>query len=236
MWPYSMIYICVAKRQQDNIDLHLTFVLACWDVLVEYFPSYFFSHKKSRCFIHFKEITSFRNAKNAHHHVWQCDEENTGRTWYGELTCCLLEDMVVHYSDVIMSAMASRITGVSLVCSTVCSDADQRKPQSSTPLAFVRGMPQWPVDSPHKGPVMRKMFPIDDVIVNFASIISERMLSTKFMSNTWWMSQISFHDKSTLGQVMAWRHQPVIEHNCQVTLDISIQEPYFQWGSRKYPG
>ena len=31
-----------------------------------------------------------------------------------------------HYGDVIMSAMASEITVVSMVCSTVCYDADQR--------------------------------------------------------------------------------------------------------------
>ena len=44
-----------------------------------------------------------------------------------------------HYSDVIMSAMASQITGVSIVCRTVCSGADHRKHQSSASLAFVRG-------------------------------------------------------------------------------------------------
>ena len=38
-----------------------------------------------------------------------------------------------------MSAMASQITGVSIVYSTVCSDTDQRKHQSSALLAFVRG-------------------------------------------------------------------------------------------------
>ena len=43
-----------------------------------------------------------------------------------------------HYNDVIMSAMASQITGVSIVCSTVYSGADQRKHQSSTSLAFVK--------------------------------------------------------------------------------------------------
>ena len=37
----------------------------------------------------------------------------------------------VHYSDVIMSAMASHIIGVSVVCSTVCSTTDQRKHRSS---------------------------------------------------------------------------------------------------------
>ena len=42
-----------------------------------------------------------------------------------------------HYSDVIMSVMVSQITGVSIVCSTVCSGSDQRKHQSSAPLVFV---------------------------------------------------------------------------------------------------
>ena len=69
-----------------------------------------------------------------------------------------------HYSDIIMSMMASQITGISTVCSTVCSGADQRNLQSSTSRAFVRGIIQWPVHSPHKGPVMRKMFPFYDVM------------------------------------------------------------------------
>ena len=38
---------------------------------------------------------------------------------------------MLHYSDVIMGAMASKITGVSIVYSTICSDADLRKHQSS---------------------------------------------------------------------------------------------------------
>ena len=63
-----------------------------------------------------------------------------------------------HYSDVIMSVTASQITSVSVVCSTVCSGADQRKDQNSTSLAFVRGIHRWPVNSPHKGPVIRKIF------------------------------------------------------------------------------
>ena len=71
----------------------------------------------------------------------------------------------VHHNDVIMSSMASQITGVSIVCSTVWSDADQRKHQSSALLAFVRGIHRWPMDSPHVRPVKRKMFPFDDVIM-----------------------------------------------------------------------
>ena len=70
-----------------------------------------------------------------------------------------------HYSDVIMRAMAYKITFVSVICSTVCSGADQRKHQSSASLDFVRVIHRWPVDSPHKRPVTRKMLPLDDVIM-----------------------------------------------------------------------
>ena len=71
-----------------------------------------------------------------------------------------------YYSDVMMSAMASQITSVSIVCLTVCSGGDQRKNQCTTSLASVRGIHRWPVDSPHKGPVTRKSFPFDDVIIS----------------------------------------------------------------------
>ena len=46
------------------------------------------------------------------------------------------------------------------------SGVDQRKHQSSASLAFVRGIHRRPVNSPHKGPVTRKMFPFDDVITS----------------------------------------------------------------------
>ena len=70
-----------------------------------------------------------------------------------------------HYGDVIMSVMTSQITSLTIVYSTVYSGADQRKHQSSASLAFVRGIHRWPVNSPHKWPVTRKMFPFDDVIM-----------------------------------------------------------------------
>ena len=68
--------------------------------------------------------------------------------------------LCTHYCDVIMSAVASQITGVTIDYSTVCSGADQRKHQSSASLAFVRGIHRWTVNSPHKGPITRKMFPL----------------------------------------------------------------------------
>ena len=48
--------------------------------------------------------------------------------------------LTYHYSDVIMGAMASQITSLTIVYSTVCPGADQRKHQSSASLAFVRGI------------------------------------------------------------------------------------------------
>ena len=45
-----------------------------------------------------------------------------------------------HYDDVIMSALASQITILTIVYSIVYSDADQRKHQSSASLAFVWGI------------------------------------------------------------------------------------------------
>ena len=72
---------------------------------------------------------------------------------------------LMHYSDVIMSTMASQITGVSIVNTTVCSVGDQRKHQSSASLASLRGIHRWPGNSPHKGPVTQRMFSFDDVII-----------------------------------------------------------------------
>ena len=45
----------------------------------------------------------------------------------------------LHYDDVTMTTMASHITSLTVVYSTVYSDADQRKHQSSASLAFVWG-------------------------------------------------------------------------------------------------
>ena len=70
-----------------------------------------------------------------------------------------------HYGDVIMTTIASQITSLTIVYSTVYPGADQRKHQSSASLAFVRVIHRGPVNSPHKWPVTRKMFPFGDVIM-----------------------------------------------------------------------
>ena len=82
----------------------------------------------------------------------------------GNLIKSDISGLVMHYSDVIMNAMVSQITSLTIAYSTVYSGADQRK-QSSASLAFVRGIHRWPVNSPHKWPATRKMFPFDDAIM-----------------------------------------------------------------------
>ena len=72
-----------------------------------------------------------------------------------------------HYGDVIMNTMASQITSLAIVYLTVYSGADQRKHQNSASLDSVRGIHRWPVNFLHKGPVTRKMFPFDDVIMRW---------------------------------------------------------------------
>ena len=88
-------------------------------------------------------------------------------SWNTQICCVLVKywPNVWHYSDAIMSAMASQITSITIVYSAVHSGADQRKHQSSASLAYVRGIHRGPVNSPHKWPVTRKNFPFDDVIM-----------------------------------------------------------------------
>ena len=75
--------------------------------------------------------------------------------------------MSTNYDDVIMTAIASQITSLIIVFSSIYSGADQSKHQSSASLAFVRGIHRGLVNSPHKWPVTRKMFAFDDVIMGF---------------------------------------------------------------------
>ena len=102
---------------------------------------------------------------------------------------CRLFGVTKHYDDVTIGTMASQITSLTIVYSTVYSGADQRKHQSSASLAFVWGIHRRPVNSPHKGPVTRKMFPLDDVItlvgdeLNNKTIILEQKLFLSDMSS-----------------------------------------------------
>ena len=106
-------------------------------------------------------ITTKRSVTTLSAHSWN---RHKGLFWYKDAA-------LPHYGDVIMSTIASQITNLTIVYSIVYSDVDQRKHQSSASLAFVRGIHRAPVNSPHKWPVTRKMFPFDDVIMSLAILI-----------------------------------------------------------------
>ena len=78
-----------------------------------------------------------------------------------------------HYNEVIMGTIASQITSLTIVYSIVYSDADHKKHQSSMSLAFVRGIHWGLVNSPHKWPVPRKMFPFNDVIMDNNAVLGQ---------------------------------------------------------------
>ena len=92
-----------------------------------------------------------------------------------------------HYSNIVMDALALQITSLTIVYWTVYSGADKRKHQSPASLAFVWGIPQWPVNSPHKWPVTRKMFPFDDVIMilNYDVYRGVQDFSTDCLCGVW---------------------------------------------------
>ena len=80
-----------------------------------------------------------------------------------------------------MSTMVSQITSLTIVYLTVYSAAYEK---SSAALAFVRGIHRWPVNSPHKGPVTRKMVPFNDVIMSMVYVsggcrVSNRPINRK---------------------------------------------------------
>ena len=92
--------------------------------------------------------------------------------WHRKGAKLLCDPDIAKFHDAIHSlhlshngAMASQIASLTIAYSNVYSGADQRKPQRSASLAFVRGVHRWPVNSPPKWPITRKMFPFDDVIM-----------------------------------------------------------------------
>ena len=120
-----------------------------------------------------------------------------------------------HYSDVIMGTMASQITSLNIVYSTIYSGADQRKHQSSASLAFVRGIHQWPVNSPHKWPVRQRKFPFDDIIMLTGTLrpqtslkqCDSSILPTNFVGQGYNKTSLcDFHE---------------ILHFCEIMIDVS---------------
>ena len=118
-----------------------------------------------------KEVLKKTNINHVHacthsHFIFWC-VHNIADIWQTIYSIAIIWSKIVflivtksdwHYVDVIMTTMASQITGVSIVHSTVCSGADKWKHRSSASLVFVRGIHRWPVNSPHKELVQGKIF------------------------------------------------------------------------------
>ena len=110
-----------------------------------------------------------------------------------------------HHNEV-----ASQITSLTIVYSTVSSGADERKYQSFATLAFLRKIRRVPVVSPHKGPVTWKMFPFDDDIMTF-----EWFLLYKKNHMTWevyhhnsYEGNTALYTENTENDLCFWRYLP----------------------------
>ena len=71
-------------------------------------------------------------------HLFSTNNDFSPMRRFQPLAAHTIEVSAEHYNDVIMSTIASQITSLTIVYSTVFSDADQRKHQTSASLAFVR--------------------------------------------------------------------------------------------------
>ena len=120
-----------------------------------------------------------------------CESLNSMKSNYTTIKHVYIEsaNLIEHYDDVIMGVITPLITSLTIVYSTVYSDADQRKHQSSASLAFVWGIHRGPVNSPHKWPVTRKMFPYDDAIMK-AGLLN--LSSTGHRSSPKWCEWLSY--------------------------------------------
>ena len=104
----------------------------------------------------------------------------------------------MHYGDVTMGAIASQITSLTIVYSNLLFRRRSKKTSKFRVTGLCVGNSPGPVNSPHKGPVPRKMFPFDDVImlspVRCQAIIGtiDCLLSIGHLENSITSKQFSF--------------------------------------------
>ena len=78
-----------------------------------------------------------------------------------------------------MDTMTSQITRLTIVYLTVYSAQIKENIKAPRHWPFVPGIHRWQVNSPHKWPVTRKMFPFDDVIMLYAPLTQCGLFSAK---------------------------------------------------------
>ena len=127
----------------------------------------------------------------------------------------------IHDNDVIMSTMASQINSLAIVYSAVYS---RRRSKKTSKLRVTRlrvGNLPWPVNSPHKGPVKRKMFPFDDVIMT--------VYSFQDIGHGWGMRCWVWHTQET----SEWWAHDIPLHGKKCRLDWMIKLQNFKWSGYK---
>ena len=107
-----------------------------------------------------------------------CIMKNEGNRWWRN-----------HYNDVIMSAMASQVTSLTIVNSTVYSRRKSMKTPKLHAIGLRAGNSPVTGEFPAQGPVTRKMFLFDDVIMVTGCLISiwDLFVSTNLSSTNIWI-------------------------------------------------
>ena len=128
-----------------------------------------------------------------------------------------------HYTGIIMSAITPQITSVSIVCSVVCWGSDQIKLKNSVSLVFVRGIHRRPMNSLHKEPVTRKMFPFDNVIMKW--FINGALVGMGFI----WYTVFHYLDVCNFGSVSNAVVQTLLTRHCCNDITPKLILSQFLW-------
>ena len=105
-----------------------------------------------------------------------------------------------HYNEVIMTTVASQITSLTIVYSIRLFRRRSKKTSKLRVTGLCAGNSPGPVNSPHKGPVTRKMLPFDDVIM------FTLMRRYCFIDNCYIHNDCSSANESTLKNTVIWIH------------------------------
>ena len=136
LWSLVYLFLKIRLVTKKTSKLHIAGPLWMWIHLWRAIG--FFVNSKFRYFMAITLCRCFTSQRAN-------DAESVSVSWRHHEICSQLAIITIiivisHYSDVIMSAMASQTTSLTIVYSTVYSGSDQRKHQSSASLAFVRGI------------------------------------------------------------------------------------------------
>ena len=101
-------------------------------------------------------------------------------------------NFIQHYNDVIMGAMASQITSLTISLLNRLFRPRSKKTSKHCVTGLWQKIQGWPVNSLHKWPVMWKMFPFDDIMQaayfwdNYRQVsnISRTLVGNKIVDNS----------------------------------------------------